>query len=95
MGILKKPKNKRFNYKPRFLKHDGEGSPFDIKHKFDDQRTTANPASGLKGRFNAAFNDLKRPQEKKVIIRLVIIMAILILIFLYIIDFDLSIFKTK
>jgi len=95
MGIFKKPKSKKFNFKPRYYKHDGEGSPFDIKHKFDDQRTTANPVSGLKGKFTSAFNELKKPQEKKVIIRLLIIIAILLLLFLYIIDFDLSIFKTK
>ena len=38
MGIFKTKKNKRYSYTPRFYK--GEKSPFEIKHKFDDQRVT-------------------------------------------------------
>ena len=38
MGIFKTKKNKKYNYTPRFYK--GERSPFEIKHKFDDQRVT-------------------------------------------------------
>ncbi len=93
MGIFRKQQNKRFNYQSRFYENESEGSPFDIKHKFDEHRNTAQPPSGLKARFNAAFNELKSPSEKKVRTRLLIIIAILLLIFLYIIDFDLSIFK--
>ncbi len=93
MGIFRKPSNKKFSYKSRYYKHDGEGSPFDIKHKFDDQRKTANPTKGLKGKFNSAFGELKSPQEKKVTYRIVIIVFVLLLLSLYIIDFDLSIFK--
>lgn len=93
MGIFRKPKAKKFNYKPRYYKHDGEGSPFGIKHKFDEHRKTTKPTAGLKGKFNSAFNELKIPQERKVTYRLVLIIVILLLIFLYIIDFDLSIFK--
>lgn len=93
MGILSKRQNKKFNYQSRYYKNEGEGSPFDIKHKFDEHRTTANPSSGLKAKFVSAFNELKNPSEKKVRRRLLIIIAILLLLFLYIIDFDLSIFK--
>ncbi len=59
MGILKKPKAKKFNYKPRYYKFDGEGSPFDIKHKFDEHKKTAKASAGLKGKFNSAFDELK------------------------------------
>jgi len=38
MGLFKLRKNKKFNYEPRYYK--GESSPFEIKHKFDDQRVT-------------------------------------------------------
>lgn len=93
MGIIKKRQNKKFNYKPRYYKHDGEGSPFSIKHKFDSERKTVNPATGLKSKFTNAFNELKSPQEKRVITTIFIIIAVLVLISLYIIDFDLSIFK--
>lgn len=95
MGIFNKSKNKEFNYKPRYYKHDGEGSPFSIKHKFDSERKTANPATGLKSKFTSAISELKSPQEKRVVTTIFIIIAILVLISLYIIDFDLSIFTPK
>ncbi len=93
MGIFKKRKNKKFNYTPRYYKHDGDGSPFSINHKFEEHRKTVNPPTGLKGKFTSAFNELKDKKDKKVTRRILIIIAILVLIFLYIIDFDLSIFK--
>lgn len=95
MGIFNKSKNKKFDYKPRYFKFDGEGSPFGIKHKFDEHRNTHKTGSGLKGKFNAAMGELKSPQEKKVLITIFIIIAVLVLISLYIIDFDLSIFNSK
>lgn len=92
MGIFNKRSNKKFNYKPRFYKYEGEGSPFSMKHKFDEERKTTNSSSGIKAKLVSAFDELRSPQEKKVSKRLVYIILILVLIFLYIIDFDLSIF---
>ncbi|WP_299118121.1 riboflavin synthase subunit beta [uncultured Winogradskyella sp.] len=89
MGFLKTRKNKRYNYTPRYYK--GEGSPYELKHKFDDYRTTVNPPKGLKGKFNAAVDDYKN-RDESVNKRVFIIVGVLILIFLFIIDFDLSIF---
>ena len=40
MGLLKRRKNKQFDYNPRYFDNDGEGSPYKIKHKFDEFRTT-------------------------------------------------------
>ena len=90
MGLLKQRKNKKYNYKPRYYK--GEGSPYEFKHKFDDYRTTVNPAKGLKGKFNAALSDYKYNRDKSVNRRVLIIAGVLLLIFLLIIGFDLSIF---
>ena len=56
MGLFKLKKNKRFNYKPRFYK--GVGNPFELKHKFEDQRTTVEK-NNLKKTFKIALNDLK------------------------------------
>ena len=47
MGIFKTKQNKKYNYTPRFYK--GEQSPFEIKHKFDDQRVTIQKTN-LKGK---------------------------------------------
>jgi hypothetical protein len=92
MGFFSKRKNKNFDYNPRYYKKDGGGSPYKIEHKFDEFRKTANTTKGIKAKFNSAVEEFKTPQDKQVSKRLYIIMAILVLIFLYIIDFDLSIF---
>jgi hypothetical protein len=89
MGFLKRTHNK-FDYKPRYYK--GEGSPYKIDYKFDKFRSTTGKNKSLKAKFNAAFDDLKN-SDKSVNKTLFIIIAILVFIFLYIIDFDLSIFK--
>ncbi len=94
MGLLKLRKNKKFNYKPRYFDDKGEGNPFEIKHKFDEYRKTVGNNKGLKTKLNEAFNDLKNP-DKLANKRVFIIVAILVFIFLIIIDFDLSIFFSK
>ena len=88
MGLFKLRKNKKFSYEPRYYK--GEGSPFQIKHKFDDQRITIQKTS-LKGTLKNAIEDLKnRDRQSSKIIG--IITLILLFIFLWFIDFDLTIF---
>jgi hypothetical protein len=89
MSIFKTKKNRRYNYTPRFYK--GEQSPFEIKHKFDDQRVTIQKTN-LKGKFTNAVNDLKSNPDSLANRRVSIIILILIFVFLWIIDFDLSIF---
>tara|TARA_R100000149_G_C5773992_1_gene73085 strand:+ start:211 stop:492 length:282 start_codon:yes stop_codon:yes gene_type:complete len=92
MGILKSRKNKKFDYNPRYYKNDGEGSPYSIKHKFDEYRTTVGGNSGLKSKLNTAWEDLRQSKDRRANRTIILIVAILIFIFLYIIDFDLSIF---
>ena len=89
MGFLKRT-NKKFDYQPRYYK--GEGNPFKIEHKLDQFRSTTGKNKGIKAKLGDAMEDLKNP-DKKVNKTLLIIIAILVFIFLYIIDFDLSIFK--
>ena len=105
---LRAGKNKRFDYKPRYYK--GEGNPFEIKHKFDQFRSTTGNNKGIKGKITSALSDLKgnknevefenkiyqletpESNSNKIIL---CITAILVIIFLFIIDFDLSIFSKK
>jgi len=89
MGIFNTKKNKRYSYTPRFYK--GEQNPFEIKHKFDDQRVTIQKTN-LKGKFTNAIDDLKTNLNTLANRRVFIIIIILIAVFLWIIDFDLSIF---
>lgn len=92
MGIFKTRQNKKFNYVPRH--YQGEGNPFEIKHKFDDHRKTIDKV-GLKGKFVNAWDDYKNQPDQGANRRTLIIIGILIFIFLLIIGFDLSIFLPK
>ncbi len=85
-------KNKKFSYSPRYYDDKGEGNPFRIERKLDKFRTTLDSPGGLKGRFTSAMADMRKAGDRHLNTRLLIIIAILVLIFLYIIDFDLSIF---
>ena len=89
MKILKRT-NKKFEYKPRYYK--GEGNPFEIKQKFDQFRNTTGKNKNLKQKFTDAVEELKNSDSKGTNKRILIITVVLVLIFLYIIDFDLSIF---
>lgn len=91
MGFFKKT-NKKFDYQPRYYK--GEGSPFKIEHKLDKFRTTTGKNKGLKSKFSDAVNDLKT-SDKSTNKTIIYIILILTFGFLYIIDFDLSIFLSK
>lgn len=93
MGILRSRKNKKFSYTPRYYK--GEGSPYEIKHKFDEFRTTVGSEGGLKNKFKNAWYDLSSSKRAGVNLRIVLIVCILVFLSLYIIDFDLSIFFQK
>ena len=88
MGLFKIRKNKKFNYEPRCYK--GGSSPFEIKHKFDDQRVTIKKTN-LKETFNNAIDDLKnRDKQSSSIIG--IIALVLLFLFFWFMDFDLTIF---
>ncbi|GGG99740.1 hypothetical protein GCM10011416_17680 [Polaribacter pacificus] len=91
MGFLKRT-NKKFDYKPRFYK--GEGNPYEIGHKFDEFRTTVGKSKGIKSTFKNAIEDLKNPelQDRNVTLTTAVIIGVLFLIFLFFIEFDLSIF---
>ncbi len=106
MSIIKR-KNKKFDYQPRYYK--GEGNPYAIKHKFDEFRSSTGSNTSLKGKINGAISELKgeknvlkiddeiyelepKTNSNKVVLYII---AILVLIFLFIIDFDLSIFSQK
>lgn len=87
MGFLKRT-NKKFEYKPRFYK--GEGNPYQIKHKFDDYRSTVGKNKGIMQQLSIASEKLK--DIKKFNKTIVLIAAVLFFIFFYLIDFDFSIF---
>ncbi len=92
MGFIKR-ENKKFDYTPRYYK--GDGNPYEVKHKFDEFRTTVGKRKSLKGKFNSAIDEFKNSKNGGFNSTIVIIIVILLLFFLFIIDFDLSIFLSK
>ena len=92
MGRIKLPKNKKYSYTPRYYDDKGRGNPFEIKHELDKFRTSIGGNKDLKTRINNAFYDYKNNENREANKRVLIIVGVLILVFLIIIDFDLSIF---
>ena len=87
MGFLKRT-HKKFDYKPRF--YQGEGNPYEIKHKFDEFRTTTGKNKNLNTKFVTAWDDLRESRGKGANKTIVVVTVILTFIFLYIIDFDIK-----
>ena len=92
MGLLKTRKNKKFGYSPRYYNLDKDGSPFQMEHKFDKFRKTVGSEGGWKTKFGKAFQDLKEGSDRRASWTIFAVVAILVLLFLFIIDFDLTIF---
>ncbi len=84
-------KNKKFSYSPRYYEGQGKVNPFKIEQKLSKFRNVMSQGD-LKSRFSGAMADSQRKGDRYLTIRLFIITAILLFIFLFIIDFDLSIF---
>ena len=95
MGIFKTRKNKTFSYSPRYWDDNGEGSPYKIEGRFDKYRTTVGKSKNLKDKFKTAWEELRHNSDRKANRRILWIFLILLLIFLYLIDFDLSIFTSR
>jgi len=91
MGILKRT-NKKFDYQPRYYKSDKEGSPYKMEGRFDGYRSTLSTPKGLKGKFVTAWDEFNTSRANGYNKTIILIVLIFVLIFLWIIDFDLSIF---
>ena len=92
MGFIKK-ENKKFDYKPSYYK--GEGNPYEVKHKFDQFRTTVGKNKSLKRKFTTALDEFKTSENGGFNRTIVFLIALFVLLFLFFIEFDLSIFLPK
>ncbi|MFS4469343.1 riboflavin synthase subunit beta [Maribacter sp. 2210JD10-5] len=90
--ITRLRKNRQYEYSPRYYDDKGKGNPYKMEPKLDKFRSTLTNQRGLKNKFNNAFEDAKREGDRNLKMRMVIIIAVLLFIVLYILDFDLSIF---
>ena len=92
MGFVKRT-NKKYDYTPRY--YEGEGNPYKIERSLDQFRKNTAKREGIKVRFNNAMEDLRTPQNKQSTKIMLVIITFLVLVFLFIIDFDLSIFSSQ
>ena len=91
-NLFKQRKNKRYNYTPRFYKGKDSGNIYDFDSKFSKYRNTYN-----KNDFGSSWQEarikMRSRSNRSVTPTLLIIIFFLVLGFLYIIDFDLTIFN--
>ncbi|MBT3444726.1 MAG: hypothetical protein P8I34_01645 [Flavobacteriaceae bacterium] len=92
ISLLKLRKNRRYNYTPRHYSGKDGGNPYDFDSKFSKYRDTYNQ-NDFGQHWQEARTKMRTRSNRGISSRLVIIIAILILTFLYVIDFDLSIFN--
>ena len=92
ISLLKLRKNRRYNYTPRYYSGKEGGNPYDFDSKFSKYRDTYNQ-NDFGQQWQEAIMKMRTRRNRGVSSRLVLIILILTLVFLYIIDFDLSIFN--
>lgn len=93
ISFLKRIKaNNRYNYTPRYYKgKDEDTNPYEMGTRFDKFVDTYNK-NDFGGHWRDARKDMRNRGNVEFNRTILIIVAVLILIFLWIIDFDLSIF---
>lgn len=92
MGILKRRKNKKFSYNPRYYDDKGEGNPYEFEQRFDKYRKSTLDNHGLVSKFKTAWAEIRESSDRRTSRMTLLIILLLLVVFLFIIDFDLSIF---
>lgn len=89
--LFKLSRNKRYNYTPRYYDGKQIENPYDFDSKFTKYRETYN-ANDFGKKWQEARAVSRNRSNRSFSPLLATIIAVLCLIFLYIIDFDLTIF---
>jgi len=94
LSIPKRKLNRRYNYTPRYYKGKSEGNIYDFENRITKYRETTNAID-----FGAQWGEDRKASRnrgnREINKRVIYIACILIFLFLYIIDFDLSIFTAR
>jgi len=92
ISLYKSRKNTRYNYTPRYYKGKDAGNIYDFDSKFAKYKNTTNSID-----FGSQWADARSASRnrgnREINKRVILIILALIIIFLWIIDFDLSIFS--
>ena len=92
-NLFKLNRNRRYNYTPRYYQGKEIENPYDFDSTFSKYRETYN-ANDFGKKWEEARLASRHRGNRTFSPTLLIIIAVLCLIFLYIIDFDLSIFRS-
>lgn len=90
-NLFKLNKNRRYNYTPRYYQGKEIENPYDFDSKFSKYRETYN-ANDFGKKWDVVRQNSRNRNNRAFSPLLLLIIALLTLIFLVIIDFDLSIF---
>lgn len=88
---IKREENRRYNYTPRFYKGKESENPLEISQRMNRYRDTPN-AIDFGAQWKVDRKMYRTRKNRGINKRFIIIFLILVFIFLWIIDFDLSIF---
>ncbi len=94
VNILKKKSNRRYNYTPRYYEGKSAGNIYDFENRITKYRETTN-ANDFGSHWSEARKESRNRGNREINKRVIYIALLLIFIFLYFIDFDLSIFTTR
>ncbi|PDH42727.1 MAG: hypothetical protein CND43_04360 [Flavobacteriales bacterium MED-G15] len=91
VNLFKLRKNRRFNYTPRYYRGKDGGNIYDFDSKFSKYRDTYNK-NDFGQQWQEARQQMRTRSNRGLSARLLFIIIALLLAFLYVIDFDLTIF---
>ncbi len=91
-SLFRLNKNRRYNYTPRYYNGKEIGNIYDFDSKFSKYRDTYN-ANDIGKKWQEARLENRNRNNRSISPLLIFIIALLTLIFLFMIDFDLSIFR--
>ena len=91
-NLFKLNRNRRYNYTPRYYQGKEIENPYDFDSTFTKYRDTYN-ANDFGKKWQEARLASRNRSNRSFSLTHLIIIGVLVLIFLYIIDFDLSIFR--
>ncbi|WP_199912792.1 hypothetical protein [Aquimarina aquimarini] len=94
LSIPKRRKNRRFNYTPRYYEGKSEGNIYDFENRITKYRDTTNDID-FGAHWAEARTSSRTRGNREINRRVIYVVILLVFIFLYIIDFDLSIFTAR
>ncbi len=89
--LFKQKQNKRFNYTPRYFKGKNTGNPYAFDSVFSKYRETPN-STDFGAHWKEARQGSRHRGNRSFSIRLFLIIGILVLLSLFVLDFDISLF---